>query len=179
MGIPALGRVETVDGIFLKGVAAILELKARLRASRQVVLLGKSRVGKSISIAAYADTEIRAGAERVRWMSPFAIRDSAIDRALGAKTLIIDDIGEEVATASEDTGLSAQRVAPLAEVMAALARSRGKKLIVTTFMDRKRMDKHYGGGVAARVFDGADVVRLHHHQDEDDEEATALDHSPE
>jgi hypothetical protein len=159
-GYAAVVGVETIDGDLLKGAEAVAEIQRRMSASEQIVLLGASRVGKSVSAAAFAHEEIRAGAEKVRWLNPFTLGDFAVDRALGARTVIIDDLGEEMATAESGTGISAFRAEGIGEIIAALARTRGKCIVVTTFLERKRMANLYGGGVMARVYDGADVIRL-------------------
>jgi hypothetical protein len=159
-GKPALGGVEDTQGRLLRGVAAVRELQTRMGA-RRVVLLGDTRAGKSVSLAAGLDGELREGAERARWANAISLREpGAIDRALGAKTLFLDDVGEELFGAGENTGLAAQRCAPVCEFVGALARVRGKRLRVSTPMDFDRMSRFYGGNVAARIYEGADVIRV-------------------
>jgi hypothetical protein len=165
---PSLRGVRTTSGKVLFGEAAVAELQGRMMgpgAADRIVLFGETGVGKSVTAAAFLNATIVAGAERPRWTSPFVLRDTSIDRALGARTLVLDDLGEEFAGADSDTGLAAQRALPVCDLMGALARTRGKRLIVTTYLTYERTVKLYGGGVARRVYTGADVIQFVRHDE--------------
>lgn len=154
------GVVDEQRGTLITGPSAVAELRRRSKGPR-VVILGDTRVGKSVSAAALAEDMIARGAKRVRWVNALALREpEALARALGALTAFVDDVGEEFATAGESTGLASQRCVPFVEFMGARARLRGRRLVVTTYLDLHSMAAMYGGGVAARVYEGAEVIRV-------------------
>ncbi len=159
-GQTALGGVKDSTGRVLVGEAAVGELRARIEAPK-VVLLGETRAGKSVSLAAAIDGALREGAERARWCSSINLRDpGAIERAAGAKRLFLDDIGEELFGAAAGTGLCSQRNAPVCELFGKLERLRGKQSVVTTSFPFATMAALYGANVAARVYEGAAVIHI-------------------
>ncbi len=166
-GLPALGGVEAQDGRLLTGAEAVAELRYRLSAPK-VVLLGDTRAGKSVSAAAFAAGQIRAGAERVIWCNEGSLTDpGGIARACGGRVIVVDDIGEAIAQAGPRTGLAAQRVVPLVELFTDLARLRGKKIVSTTYLPNESTDPRrpsmgdvYGYGTAARIYEGAEVIKI-------------------
>jgi hypothetical protein len=168
-GHPALRGVVDERGRRLTGAPAVAELHRRMAGAPKVILLGDTRAGKSVVAAAYAEAEIQAGTERVRWTCASALNQSgAIDRALGGKVTILDDLGEELGNAVEGSGVLAQRCAPVIEFVTSFARTRGKRLVVTTYMPFAResqggppgVAEMYGAAVAARLFEGAVVIRI-------------------
>ena len=161
-GHPALGGVEDVNGNLLRGEDAVIEVSTRLREEDEVaVLLGPTRAGKSITAAAYANELIEAGAERIVWTSPNRLRDPGeMDRALSAKTLFLDDMGEEFVGATKDSGLAAQRAVLVADLVKEWAKYRSRKLIITTFLESGPMGDDYDHGVAGRIYEAADTIRI-------------------
>lgn len=159
--LAALGGVETRSGRVLHGAEAVREIQERIAAAGRAVLLGGTRAGKSVAAAAYADERLIVGVEGLRWVSALSLREGPmLERAKVARFLVLDDLGEELAMAPKGSGLAAQRVPPVCELFGALARSRGQGLLVSTFLDFDAMADFYGGGVAARVYEGAEVIRI-------------------
>jgi hypothetical protein len=158
-----------VGGRQVTGAAAVAEIRRRTAGASKVVLLGHTRAGKSITAAAFAEEEIRADVERVRWTCAGTLMDpGVIDRALGAKVSILDDLGEDLGNAVEGSGVLAQRCAPVVEFVTKWARMRGKRLVVTTYLPFAResqggppgVAEMYGAAIASRLFEGAAVIRI-------------------
>lgn len=157
----ALGGVKTHDGRVLTGAAAVREIRSRIGTAATTILLGATRAGKSIAAAAFADERLSAGVEGLRWVNAVTLGEvGAIDRAKAARFLVLDDVGEEFAMAPAGSWLFAQKAAPICTLVGALARARGQRLLVTTWMDTAAMDRHYGGGVATRFCEGAETVEI-------------------
>ncbi len=160
-GEPSLSGVLLEGGARLTGGRAVRHLRPVLDEDRPTVLIGRTRAGKSLTAAAFLDGLIRSGAERPRWASAEELGEpGAIDRAVHARTLVLDGVGEDLHQAPVGSPLNGVRCAAVAELVGTLARLRGKRLVVTTWMDFDAMAPHYGGNVASRVFEGAAVVRL-------------------
>jgi hypothetical protein len=158
---PALGGVETHDGRALFGAQAVREIRARIAAAGRVVLLGDTRAGKSVAAAAFADERCAAGEEGLRWASAISLSDgAALERARVARHLVLDDVGEEFTGAPAGSWLFAQRATPVCALVGALARQRGQRLLVTTYLDMAGMKNHYGGGVATRIYEGAETIKI-------------------
>ncbi len=161
---PALGGVELHDGRSVVGPAAVRELRARIGRAAKVVLIGETSAGKSVSAAAWLDEALRAGVERARWVSALSLREpEALTRGLGALVGVLDGVGEELHQAGEGSGLIAQRCVPACEFWSALAEQRpvkGRRWLVTTYLDFVAMARLYGGNIARRCYEGAEVVRL-------------------
>ncbi len=163
-GRPALGGALDQAGRHLVGAAAVAELRRHLEppdggpGPSRVVLLGDTGTGKSVSLAAACDGGIRRGAVRPRWASALGLRKpGAIDRAAAAGTLYLDDLGEELEIG---TRWGEPRSSAVSELAGLIARRRGLRLVVSTWLDGAGVAQHYGGGVARRVFEGATVIRV-------------------
>jgi hypothetical protein len=176
---PSLGTVETVDGRRrrVRGAEAVRELRARFAKARKVVvLLGETRAGKSLVAAAALRAEILAGNFRAGWMHALELKEpGAIERALGYSTLVLDDLGYELNGAKANSGWLPGYTGPACEFLARWYGLRGRRLIVTTFLEYTSADANgrarpddppgmaelYGAGAAARVYqEGAQVIRL-------------------
>ncbi len=171
-GAPALSGVLTESGKPLRGLGAVADIRRRLAAGPdRALLLGATRAGKSVTAAAALDCWIRNGGERVRWVSALALREPAqMARALGARVLVVDNVGAELFGAGPMTGLCAQRCQPFAELVDAWSETKGKRLIATTFLTFEGFTvgtrfvpgiaELYGGNTASRLFEGATQIQI-------------------
>lgn len=138
---------------------------------RWVTLLGPPGAGKSTLAAAIARRVLEAsvreesgfvGVREVLWVSSFALARANIKHPLGqgdpplvrqakaAKTLIVDDLGQEPKIESSSVD----------EVLFERTETEGRATWITTGLDRAQVANRYGGGIARRVFDLAEVATL-------------------
>lgn len=157
-GVPSFRGIVEIDGEPTRIRLAAVDVLRRVLERPRVVLLGETGSGKSLTLAAHVDGLCRQG-ERVRWAQADSLDGGNIEAALGARTMALDGLGEELGNA-EVPWLVAQRSERTVKLINHLARLQGKRLVVTTALDWPTMGKLYGGNIARRVYEGAAVVRL-------------------
>lgn len=161
-GQPSLGAVEAHGGRTVRGSAAVEELRRRTTDARKVVLLGDTRAGKTIAGVAMLEAELRRGNDQARWVHADRLKEAdTMARALASTFLLLDDLGWELKGALEGSGWLPTLRGPALEFLGDWYLKRTARLVVTTSMDYDVMCKLYGGGAAARVYEGAELIRLY------------------
>lgn len=161
----------------VQGGAKRCDAARRACASGRAVLLGGAGTGKTSLAAAWLRERIEAGDERVRFVAAHDLTGpsylegvSRLDLAISAHRLVVDDLGEELASAPPGGGVFAQRV----EAMVRLIRTRHDQGLPTVFTTGRELEDRvlpdgkripgiaslYGDGVARRVFESAAIVRF-------------------
>lgn len=179
-GAPALGGVIAAGGVILTGAEAVAEIQRRCSGADHVVLLGPTHAGKTITASAILNEAADIGAahvvareagkakgqireERARFVRELDLKDpEVLARARTAGVLVLDNMGWALDGARFDSPLAAQKRGPTCELLDALScRKFGShRLIVTTWLDQDEMATAYSGGVVARVYEGAEVIRI-------------------
>ncbi len=131
----------------------------------RAVIFGPAGKGKSTIAAAWLLEEIRRGVERAWWVCADQLEDDTVeedkggplprDMAITGDSVVIDDLGAELAGAAVGSGMIAVRLAAAAKVIPARARRNFGRLIITTPHDEDHMRSFYGDGIARRVYEGA------------------------
>lgn len=158
---PSLGTVESRSGKRLRGAEAATDVQRRIERSTKVVLLGDTSAGKSLCAAAALEAEIRRGTDRARWFHVGTLKEPGVlERALSSAFLVLDDLGYELNGARAGSGWLPSLTAPACDLFARWYQLRDRRLVVTTFLDIDAMGEFYGHGMARRVYEGADIIRL-------------------
>lgn len=159
-------RVTPLGGGWLTA-DRVQRIRLVVERQRRVVLLGPAGSGKSTLAAAHLRAQVeRRPEDRIRYVAAASLakpggpgRPSPLELALSAEVLVLDDVGAELEGAQAGSGLAAQRIGPVSQVIAARF-ERSRWTLVTTGLERDAITALYGDRVARRMFEGAGLVRL-------------------
>lgn len=165
-----LSRLTTHDGSARvmwppQGSSALRRALAR---APRAVLIGPAGSGKtSVAIAHLRAVVEQRPDARVRFVPATDLAreetpeggPTPMALALSADVLVLDDLGAELEHAGAGTGLLAQRVGPACKVIAERF-DRCLPLVVTTGLERDKLELLYSDRIARRLFEGALVARL-------------------
>ncbi len=147
-------------------VTNVARAREAIEARGSAVIIGAAGLGKTSLAVAWLRERLEAGEERARFVEAYNLAEpsyieglSRLDLALCASSLVLDDLGKELAGAPSDSGVAAQRVAIVHKIIRA-RHSQGLKTVVTTGYDQAGIARIYGDDIARRLFERAAVVRL-------------------
>jgi hypothetical protein len=158
-------RNETDDGprvvadpVRFPGIRKALESEIRS------IIVGPPGAGKTTLAAAFLRQSLENGVETARLVVAIQLEETdegraIYDRALHARELIIDDVGAELHGALAATGLAAQRIR-LVDNLISLRFQRRLRTVITTGHERWSITKFYGPGIARRMFNGAVLIKI-------------------
>ncbi len=146
--------------------ANVARAREAIEARGSAVIIGAAGLGKTSLAVAWLRERLEAGEERARFVEAYNLAEpsyieglSRLDLALCASSLVLDDLGKELAGAPSDSGVAAQRVAIVHKIIRA-RHSQGLKTVVTTGYDQAGIARIYGDDIARRLFERAAIVRL-------------------
>lgn len=98
-------------------------------------------------------------ASELDWSRPDA--EANLQRALRAKRLVLDGIGQNLGMAPADTGLAAMRAPGVIHFVTALYEARGPDFVALTVdLTRAQLEASHGAGVARRIASRSDRVHV-------------------
>ncbi len=154
-----------VPRVFQGWEAKAAEIRRRIHGDRGVII-GAAGSGKTSLACAWLRARIENGEERARFvaahdlMSPSYVEGVAVlELAITASSLVLDDLGEELAGAGAATGMASQRIDAVVRLVR-IRHDRGLSMLVTTGRTLETVASVYGDGVARRIFEGAPMVKL-------------------
>lgn len=162
---------------------AAIDAMRRLDASVSALLAGIAGSGKSSLACAWGSERIAAGlpflfvpARAFRSLEKDRLDYDVIHRAIRARTLVIDDVGQECAGAPPGGGIAAQRAEGVRHVIEQ-RHDLGLPTVITTGLTRAELIDLYGAGVTRRIAEDADranqIIRCDAAQTADQRPTTA------
>lgn len=160
----------------ISGGARRCEAARKALSGGRAVIVGGAGAGKTSLACAWLRERIELGIERARFCAAHDLSSpsylegvSRLDLALSAGPLVLDDLGEELAAAAPGSREMAQRIEAVMKLIRA-RHDQGLGMVVTTGREAEDREINgrkipgiatlYGDGIARRVFEGAQVIRL-------------------
>lgn len=139
-------------------------IRRGLETEPRSIIVGPSGAGKTTLAIAFLRAAIVEGIETARFVLAIDLDDTdegraIYYRALHAKVLVIDDVGAETHGAQPKSGLAAQRI-KFVDNLVTHRFQRRLRTVITTGSPRWRIQQFYGPGIARRMFNGAAVVEV-------------------
>jgi hypothetical protein len=86
--------------------------------------------------------------------------EAALRRALSARRLVLDGIGQDLGTAKGETGVASQRVPGVQRFALEMHQGRGpERVVMTVDLSREELAA-YGGGLVRRIASNSNVVQV-------------------
>jgi hypothetical protein len=87
--------------------------------------------------------------------------EANLRRALRAKRLVLDGIGQDLGTARGDTGMASQRAPGVQNFALEMHQGRGPgRVVLTVDLTRDELSAAYGGGVVRRIASSSNTVQV-------------------
>lgn len=158
----------------LARVARVREALRGLPVGGRAVIVGPAGRGKSTLASAWLRSEIERGVSNAWWVAADDIDSETVvdvgehgegttlprDLVSRGESIVLDDLGGEIAGAPLGSGVLAQRIQASSKAIARRAARNAGRLVITTPFGEKDLALFYGGRIVRRVFEGALVIDL-------------------
>lgn len=161
--IPSAFAEATFDADWLaKLVGAETVERARRHGNRSAAFIGPPGAGKTSLVAAMfrAAVETSKRPRWFRWTSAYALAKARASAALGDEAPLVQQAFEADLLVIDELGGEQDRHATAVAEVIYERHAENRPMWITTGVAPKVIADRYGGGIARRVFEGAEVFRL-------------------